>query len=29
MTTIEGACLIALAVSFGDVRLIDNVRVTV
>lgn len=29
MTTIEGACLIALAVGFGDVRLIDNVRVTV
>jgi pantoate--beta-alanine ligase len=28
MTTIEGECLIALAVRFGDVRLIDNVTVT-
>jgi pantoate--beta-alanine ligase len=26
---VEGACLIALAVRFGDVRLIDNVRVRV
>jgi len=27
--TIEGDCLIALAVRFGDVRLIDNIRVSV
>jgi pantoate--beta-alanine ligase len=29
VTTIAGTCLVALAVRFGDVRLIDNVRVTV
>jgi pantoate--beta-alanine ligase len=29
LTALEGVCLIALAVKFGDVRLIDNIRVTV
>jgi pantoate--beta-alanine ligase len=29
VTTVTGTCLIALAVRFGDVRLIDNLRVTV
>ena len=29
MTTMCGTCLIALAVRFGDVRLIDNIRLTV
>ncbi len=28
VTRLEGECLIALAVRFGDVRLIDNIRVT-
>jgi pantoate--beta-alanine ligase len=28
VSTIAGTCLIALAVRFGDVRLIDNIRVT-
>jgi pantoate--beta-alanine ligase len=29
VTTVTGTCLLALAVRFGDVRLIDNLRVTV
>jgi pantoate--beta-alanine ligase len=29
VTTIEGECLIALAVHFGETRLIDNIRVSV